>query len=77
MVEAYILIQTELGAAAAVAAATGELPGVVAAHDVTGPYDVIVKVEATDVNELGRLVVSRLQGIEGIIRTLTCTVVDL
>jgi DNA-binding Lrp family transcriptional regulator len=77
VVEAYILIQTELGAAATVAAATGELPGVVSAHDVTGPYDVIVKAEATDVNELGRLVVSRLQGIEGITRTLTCTVVDL
>lgn len=77
MVEAYILIQTELGAAAAVAAAAGELPGVLTAVDVTGPYDVIVRAEATDVNELGRLVVSRIQGIEGITRTLTCPVVDL
>jgi DNA-binding Lrp family transcriptional regulator len=77
VVEAYILIQTELGAAATVAAAVGELPGVVAAHDVTGPYDVIVQAEAPDVNELGRLVVSQLQGVEGITRTLTCTVVDL
>lgn len=77
MVEAYILIQTELGAAAAVAAAVGEMPGVTSAHDVTGPYDVIVKAEAADVNELGRMVVSRIQGVEGITRTLTCPVVDL
>lgn len=77
MVEAYILVQTELGAAAAVAAAAGELAGVISAHDVTGPYDVIVKAEAEDVNELGKMVVSRIQGIEGITRTLTCPVVDL
>ena len=77
MVEAYILIQTELGAAAAVATAATELPGVRSAHDVTGPYDVIVWAEAQDVNELGRMVVSRIQGIEGITRTLTCPVVDL
>lgn len=77
MVEAYVLIQTELGAAAAVATAVGELPGVVSADDVTGPYDVIVRAEARDVNELGRLVVARIQGVAGITRTLTCPVVDL
>jgi DNA-binding Lrp family transcriptional regulator len=77
VVEAYILIQTELGAAATVAAAAGELPGVTSADDVTGPYDVIVRAEATDVNDLGKMVVSRIQGIEGITRTLTCPVVDL
>jgi DNA-binding Lrp family transcriptional regulator len=77
VVQAYILIQTELGAAAAVAAAASELPGVISAHDVTGPYDVIVMAEAPDVNELGKMVVSRVQGIEGITRTLTCPVVDL
>jgi DNA-binding Lrp family transcriptional regulator len=77
VIQAYILIQTELGAAAAVATAAGELPGVVSADDVTGPYDVIVRAEAADVNELGKMVVSRVQGIEGITRTLTCPVVDL
>jgi hypothetical protein len=44
---------------------------------VTGPYDVIVKAEAKDVDELGRMVVSRLQAIDGITRTLTCPVVNL
>ncbi len=77
VIQAYILIQTELGAAAAVATAASELPGVVSADDVTGPYDVIVRAEAADVNELGKMVVSRVQGIEGITRTLTCPVVDL
>jgi len=76
-VAAYILIQTELGEAAAVAGAVAEVPGVVTAEDVTGPYDVIVKAEAANVDELGKLVVSRIQSIPGITRTLTCPIVNL
>ncbi len=77
MVSAYILIQTELGVAAAVAAAAADIPGVIAADDVTGPYDVIVRAEAANVDELGRLVVSALQAVPGITRTLTCPVIKL
>ena len=77
MVQAYILVQTEVGKAAAVAAEIGSLPGVVSAEDVTGPYDVIVRAEADDVDELGRLVVARVQNVNGITRTLTCPVVRL
>ena len=77
MVSAYILIQTELGKAAEVATAVSELPGVSSADDVTGPYDVIVKAEAGNVDELGRMVVSRIQAIDGITRTLTCPIVKL
>jgi DNA-binding Lrp family transcriptional regulator len=76
-VSAYILIQTEVGKAASVAAAARDIPGVVGADDVTGPYDVIVRAGAESVDELGRLVVSRVQMIEGITRTLTCPVVNL
>lgn len=77
MVQAYILIQTEVGRAASVAAAIQELPGVTSAEDVTGPYDVIARVEAPDVDELGALVIARIQDVEGITRTLTCTVVHV
>ena len=77
MVEAYILIQTEVGKAAAVAAAIGGIEGVAQSEDVTGPYDVIVRAQAADMDELGRLVVARIQGVDGITRTLTCPVVHL
>src|SRR6266540_6542641 len=76
-VTAYILIQTEVGKAAQVASATGDIDGVVSAEDVTGPYDVIARAEAESVDELGQMVVSRVQMIEGITRTLTCPVVHL
>ena len=77
MVHAYILIQTEVGKAAAVAAAVRAVQGVTEAEDVTGPYDVIVRAEAETVDDLGKLVVARIQSIEGITRTLTCPVVHL
>ena len=77
MVHAYILVQTEVGQAAAVAKEIGSISGVLAAEDVTGPYDVIVRAEADDVDNLGRLVVAKVQGVPGITRTLTCPVVNL
>ena len=77
MVQAYILIQTEVGKAAAVASEIATLPGVTNAEDVTGPYDVIVRAEAENVDELGKLVVAKVQAVDGITRTLTCPVVHL
>ena len=77
MVEAYVLIQTEVGKAAQVADEVRKIPGVESADDVTGPYDVIVKVAADDVDALGKLVVARVQGIDGIVRTLTCPIIHL
>jgi DNA-binding Lrp family transcriptional regulator len=77
VVQAYILIQTEVGKAAAVASTIAEIPGVTQAEDVTGPYDVIVRAEANNVDELGKLVVAKIQAVAGITRTLTCPVVHL
>lgn len=77
MVQAYILIQTEVGKAAQVAKAVRDIEGVTEAEDVTGPYDVIVRAESKNVDELGKLVVAKIQGVDGITRTLTCPVVHL
>ena len=76
-VSAYILIQTEVGKAATVAEQVREVDGVASADDVTGPYDVIARAEAATVDELGRMVVSQVQLVDGITRTLTCPVVHL
>ena len=76
-VKAYVLIQTEVGKAAEVAGQVGAIGGVVQAEDVTGPYDVIALLEAGSIDEVGRLVVSQVQRIDGITRTVTCPVVNL
>ncbi|MET9959676.1 Lrp/AsnC ligand binding domain-containing protein [Streptomyces sp. NPDC006326] len=77
MVQAYILIQTEVGKASFVAESISQIAGVIQAEDVTGPYDVIVRAQAETVDELGRMVVAKVQQVEGITRTLTCPVVHL
>lgn len=77
MVQAYILIQTEVGKARDVAMTISEIPGVARVDAVTGPYDVIVLSEARSVDELGKMIVSKVQLVSGITRTLTCSVVHL
>ncbi len=77
MVQAYILVQTEVGKAAEVAVSINEIPGVTQAEDVTGPYDVIVRAEADNMDDLGRLVVAKVQAVSGITRTLTCPIVHI
>jgi DNA-binding Lrp family transcriptional regulator len=76
-VSAYVLIQTEVGKASNVVEEIRALGGIVEADDVTGPYDVIVKAQAETMDELGKMVVSQIQLVEGITRTLTCPVVNL
>jgi DNA-binding Lrp family transcriptional regulator len=77
VVTAYVLIQTEVGKAGQVAGAAMEINGVQHAYPLTGPYDVIVRAEARNIDALGQLVVSRIQAINGVTRTLTCPVVHL
>lgn len=77
MVQAYILIQTEVGKSGVVSQTVAQLSGVVSAEDVTGPYDVIARVAAPTVDDLGRQVISAIQDVAHITRTTTCTVVHL
>ena len=76
-VTAYILIQAAVGAAADVARETGALPQVVTAEVAMGPYDVIARVSATDMDVLGGVVVNTIGKIEGVERTLLCPIVNL
>jgi DNA-binding Lrp family transcriptional regulator len=73
-VQVYILIQTEVGKASSVAKAVGLIPGVTLAEGVTGPYDVIMRAESASMEDLGRAILSKVQAVPGITRTLTCPV---
>ncbi|ORM29140.1 AsnC family transcriptional regulator [Williamsia sp. 1135] len=75
VVQAYILIQTEVGKAAVAAATIAGIDGVASSEEVSGPYDVIVRVDATDAAHLTEQVVPQIQNVDGITRTLTCPVV--
>ena len=77
MVEAYILIQTEVGKADSVVQQIATIDGVASAEPVTGPYDAVVRAQAEDVDSLGKLVVAKIQAASGITRTLTCPIIKL
>jgi len=74
MLQAYILIQTHTGKAAAVAAAIASLDGVTSVSTLNGPYDVIAVTRTGDIDELGQLILEQVQSVEGITRTLTCPI---
>lgn len=76
-VSAYVLIHAEVGKAAHVSEEVSALDGVVSADSVAGPYEVIARVEAESVDQLGKMVAGGIQGIDGVTRTVTCLVVNL
>ena len=76
-IQAYILIQTDIGKAASVATALSAISGVTLAEGVTGPYDVITRAEAASMEDFGRIILSKVQAVPGITRTLTCPVTSM
>jgi len=74
MLEAFVLIQNEVGRSAQVAGSIRDLDGVLRVDVVTGPYDVIARAEADSIDELGKRVLRPIQQVEGVIRTMTCPV---
>jgi DNA-binding Lrp family transcriptional regulator len=72
MLTAWVLIQTEVGRAGEVAAAVIAIDGVELAEVTAGPFDIVAKVRARSLDELGMLIVSRVQAVPGTMRTLTC-----
>jgi len=77
VVSAYILIQTEVGRASHVTREITAIGGVVQVDGVTGPYDVIARGEASDLDELAKSIVMPIQSVAGVTRTLTCPVLQL
>jgi Lrp/AsnC ligand binding domain len=72
----YVLIQAEVGMAKNVGHALGAVDGVMSVDMVTGPYDVIARTQADDFEQLGSLM-SRIQTVDGVARTLTCSILHV
>ena len=69
---AFILIETQVGRSNRVAQELRTIPGVVSADPVTGTIDVIALIEANSISAMAELVTSHIQGVRGVIRTITC-----
>jgi len=76
VIDAYILIQTQVGKAAIVPALVRTVPGVSEATSVVGSYDVVARARAPDTKDLAELVTAQIRAIASVNRTTTCTVLD-
>ncbi|MDJ0391959.1 Lrp/AsnC ligand binding domain-containing protein [Rhodococcus sp. G-MC3] len=73
--QAFILVQTEVGRSTSVASALRVVDGVASAEAVLGPYDVVVRAQGADETVIADIV-SRIQKVDAITRTLTCQVAE-
>ncbi len=69
---AYILIEVEVGYIRHVVESIRDIPGVEFADVVTGPHDVIACVDAPDMAAVAETVTGGMQGIRGVLKTITC-----
>ena len=72
--KAFILIEAKVGMVQQVVRSLRALNGVATADVITGTYDVIVLVDAADMSAMTDLVTGRIQGVPGVLRTITCVV---
>lgn len=72
--KAFILIEAKVGMVQQVVRSLRALNGVATADVITGTYDVIVLVDAADMSAMADLVTGRIQGVPGVLRTITCVV---
>jgi len=73
---AYVLIEGSVGAANSIVSGIRNLPPddikLVSADVVTGPFDSIVTLEASDLDRLAQFVTDKIQAVDGVQRTITC-----
>ena len=73
--KAYVLIETAVGKTREVAVALRGLKGIYSADVVTGPYDIIAMITASDMSVVGNLVTGHIHTVPGVVRTVTCVAV--
>ncbi len=75
--KAYILINTQIGKTADVLKKLKDMPEIKHLDIIMGPYDIIAQVETDSLDQLSQMVMQKLQNIDAIKHTMTCTVVNL
>ncbi|MEO0074680.1 MAG: Lrp/AsnC ligand binding domain-containing protein [candidate division WOR-3 bacterium] len=73
---AYILITVAHGTAKKVYEQLSKIKEITHVHAISGPYDLIAMIQASDFNTIGNIIVDKIQPIDGIERTLTCNVIQ-
>lgn len=72
MIKAFILINTETNLTKQTVDRIQCLDGVLKVHEVLGPYDLVVELEATLLEEITEILRSKIRPISGVRNTVTC-----
>jgi DNA-binding Lrp family transcriptional regulator len=72
---AFVLVNVRAGAARRVMDELHRVDGIQDVEAVSGPYDLIAVVQGSDFNAIGRLVLEKIQAIDGVTATLSCNVI--
>ena len=70
--KAFILIEVEVGRANQVVETLRAVEGIRFADIITGIHDLIACVESEDMSGVAELVTGQVQGIRGVLKTITC-----
>jgi DNA-binding Lrp family transcriptional regulator len=73
----FLLVEVEVGKLEDVLRRMKAIPGVIEVHSVTGPFDLIVKVQAPHINEALDTVVHKIRRIPGLKSTETLVTVGV
>lgn len=73
MAVGFVLISTETGMEHDVYNALLSVPEIVELHPLFGEFDLIGKIEASDFDTLGHIIVSSIRSIDGVDNTKTLT----
>jgi len=75
-ISAYALVRISPNKVKNVVQDARKIPGVKIVNPVTGPYDAIIYLEAADMKDLGKVILAEIHGLDGVIDTTTCLVVE-
>ena len=75
-VKVYLLVETLVGKTLDVANTLRSMDSIESADVVTGPCDIIAVISGADMNEVSNLITGKVHAVQGVVRTITCIVVN-
>jgi DNA-binding Lrp family transcriptional regulator len=71
LLRAFVLVQTVPGRVGAIVGEIQRIKAVREVETVTGPYDIVVRLEVDDLREISPVVAGKIGGLKGVTRTTT------
>jgi len=74
---AFVTIKGQVGQLKEILANIRRLENVVEAYTVTGPYDIVIKIEGDNLENVAKMIVTKIHEIPGVQDTVTYLAIDL